>query len=189
MATDTATNHNGERADQAARAITLPPCDRNGSDDQVVRLLADLRHLSDRDQIVFSECEDRADRLYAVELSEHHSAQGTRFTGARARPIEVITFGARAVSRYRADVDDILGEFVQDDEDILLGLWALLIEALQTGQASEEDGIPPRTFLVDEHKRPALAAQLMIIREEAIKNGLRADAFAEPDADLASFLP
>lgn len=107
--------------------------------------------------------------------------------GLASVPLTVLTYNSRArFGCYRSSVADAT-EF---DADQARMLWPLLIETLQTGEATEEwDGDRQRGFLLQEHAERHLARQLVQLREELAAAGKATVAeLPDPTGGFESYL-
>jgi hypothetical protein len=95
------------------------------------------------------------------------------------QPLNVLTYNLRGrLSSQRYSVQDL----AEWDADTTASLWPLLIEALETGEASEEwDGDRQRAFIVEYGAERHLAQQLLDVRTALERAGsVPADALTDP---------
>jgi len=103
------------------------------------------------------------------------------------QPLNVLTYNLRGrLSSQRYSVQDL----AEWDAGTIASLWPLLIEALETGEASEEwDGDRQRAFTVVEGAERYLARQLIEARTALLDAGtVQAKALPDPDSGFEQHL-
>lgn len=103
------------------------------------------------------------------------------------QPLNVLTYNLRCrLSSQRYSVQDL----AEWDAEAIASLWPLLIEALETGEASEEwDGDRQRAFTVVEGAERYLARQLIEARTALLDAGtVQAKALPDPDSGFEQHL-
>lgn len=191
-------NESERRADRAMHAIEAGSgCEFRGGavdglESDVRELLANIRYLCDRWEFDYAACDRRAYTTYAADREESpHVHPGVPQTLAReAEPVWVVTVDDRArAGLSSASARDLCHELLAFP-DLVEEMWALLLDALADGRATEEpDASPRRTLIVEEKNKALLAAQLIdLLAELAGEPGLAGVSFARPARPLASYL-
>lgn len=173
MEAQSTANQNDARADRAFAALRTAGTGESDLHTAAARMIADLRHLCRRHRIPIGAVNQQALGTYHSEVKQHGQVgyAPAEADVLEAEPIEVVTITLRGNSTYRASAAEICGEFLEDP-DVLIPLWDLLVGALIDGKASEDPGdIPHRTFHVDTSQRPALARQLLALRNDVESHG------------------
>ncbi len=149
-----------------------------------------MRHLATRHHLAIATLNEQANATFAREIAAHGNPphMSAQRPAIEAQPLIVITTG-RGISVGRGSVDAICADSTSDPE-ILAGLWGLLVETLEDGQAAEDpEEMNARIFYVEDGQRPALARQLIALRDWLLAEGeIDAEELSEPERGLESFL-